>query len=213
MSGWLWPQLQAGGARRQGLCQHPGQAAPRPVDHERRRAVLSSRSHAARRVRLVARPPRASSRQSRAHMSQLPVLRSDLEAQHRIQSCVSLVWQRGVQGRASLRVHTRITDPWLHFKASPTRMAIAKGLPYEARYATDWVWHRGLESDSPAVRARVFDVIYNLAVHAELLYPTQADTFVLQMQVGPCAVCVAQLHNSCWEMGDECPLAMTLLAL
>ena len=45
--------------------------------------------------------------------------------------------------------------------------------------------HRGLESNLPVVRARVFDVIYNLTVHAELLYPSQTTTIDIEAKVIP----------------------------
>lgn len=42
---------------------------------------------------------------------------------------------------------------------------------------------RGLESQLSVVRARVFDVIYNLTVHAELLYPSQTTTIDIEAKV------------------------------
>ena len=60
-----------------------------------------------------------------------------------------------------------------------------------AATAIQWWWklssavaHRALENKRPAVRARAFDVIYNLSVHAELLYPSQTNAFEIDTQAG-----------------------------
>ena len=46
-----------------------------------------------------------------------------------------------------------------------------------------WLLCRGLDSKLSVVRARVFDVIYNLTVHAELLYPSQTTTIDIEAKV------------------------------
>jgi len=44
---------------------------------------------------------------------------------------------------------------------------------------------RGLENERPSVRARSFDVVFNLAVHAELLYPSRTTTIDIEAEVNP----------------------------
>lgn len=42
---------------------------------------------------------------------------------------------------------------------------------------------RGVESALPSLRARAFDVLYNLSVHAELLHPHTANSLEAELQV------------------------------
>ena len=71
----------------------------------------------------------------------------------------------------------------LHF---PCQVALAVLLTAAAipgyRNLSFAIERRALENKRPAVRARGFDVIYNLSVHAELLYPSQTNAFEIDAQ-------------------------------
>ena len=41
---------------------------------------------------------------------------------------------------------------------------------------------RALASDAPVVRARAFDVLYNMAIHGELLLPNEASLLAEELQ-------------------------------
>ena len=59
---------------------------------------------------------------------------------------------------------------------------------------------RGLDSKLSVVRGRVFDVIYNLTVHAELLYPSQTTTIDIEAKVSMQAslTCYLQITLDTW---------------
>lgn len=46
---------------------------------------------------------------------------------------------------------------------------------------------RALANDSPAVRARAFDIVYNMAIHGELLLPNETGLLADEMQVSHCS--------------------------
>ena len=59
---------------------------------------------------------------------------------------------------------------------------------------------RALDSAKAAVRARAFDLVYNLSLHAELLYPLQSAPYDIHSQVNKPAN--PGFKDLCWHGCD-----------
>lgn len=61
---------------------------------------------------------------------------------------------------------------------------------------------RALADESHVVRARAFDIVYNMAIHGELLLPTEAGTLAAEMEV-----CICDLAaSSAVHLLHACPV-------
>ena len=55
---------------------------------------------------------------------------------------------------------------------------------------------RALANDVPSVRARAFDIVYNMAIHGELILPTETGLLAEELQVRPVQQRLAQQPTS-----------------